>query len=205
MYTKNRNIEIMRGIKIDEIIKNLFGFFLENYQKSLEEPMRSSEFVPDSFDLYYHFQKIGLKRGRSYIDSLKWFKNKQATTNQENNDDYCFQHALTVVSNYQIIENNPQRISKIKLFIDRYNWKEIDFPSHSKNWKMFEQNNQTIALNILFVPNNTEKIKLEYKSNDNFKRENQAILLMITDGTKWHYLAVKRVLALPGGITSNHN
>ena len=70
---------------------------------------------------------------------------------------------------------------------------------------MFEQNNQTIALNILFVPNNTEKIKLEYKSNDNFKRENQAILLMITDGTKWHYLAVKRVLALPGGITSNHN
>ena len=99
---------------------------------------------------------------------------------------------------------NPQRISKIKPFIDQYNWKEIDFPSHSKDWKKFEQNNKTIALNILFVPHNTEKIRLAYKSKHNFKRENQVILLMITDGKKWHYLAVKSFSALLRGITSNH-
>ena len=28
---------------------------------------------------------------------------------------------------------------------------------------------------------------------------------MITDGKKWHYLAVKSLSALLGGITSNHN
>ena len=56
---------------------------------------------------------------------------------------------------------DPQRISKIKPFIDQYNWKEIDFPSHSKDWKRFESNNNSIALNILYVPHNTEKI---YKS-----------------------------------------
>ena len=28
---------------------------------------------------------------------------------------------------------------------------------------------------------------------------------MITDGTKWHYLAVKSLSALLRGITSNHN
>ena len=28
---------------------------------------------------------------------------------------------------------------------------------------------------------------------------------MITDGTKWHYLAVKSLSALRRGITSNHN
>ena len=40
--------------------------------------------------------------------------------------------------NYQNIKNNPERISKIKLFIDQYNWKEVDFPSHRKDWKKFE-------------------------------------------------------------------
>ena len=40
----------------------------------------------------------------------------------------------------------------------------------------------SIALNILFVPYNTEKIRLPYKSKHNFNRENQVILLMITDG-----------------------
>ena len=107
--------------------------------------------------------------------------------------------------NYQNIKNNPDRISKTKPFIDQYNWKEIDFPSHSKDWKKFEQNNKTIALNILFVPYNTEKIRLAYKSKHNFKRKSQVILLMITDGKKWHYVAVKSVPALLRGITSNYN
>ena len=75
----------------------------------------------------------------------------------------------------------PQRISKIKPFIDQYNWKEIDFPSHSKDWKNFKQKNKTIALNILFVQYNTEKIRLAFISKHNFKRENHVILLMITD------------------------
>ena len=70
MYTKSHNIEIMMGNETDKIIKKLFESFLQNYQKNLEEPMRGSEFVPDSTDLlYYHPQNIGLKRGGSYINS----------------------------------------------------------------------------------------------------------------------------------------
>ena len=75
-------------------------------------------------------------------------------------------------------------MSKIKTIIDQYSWKEIDFPSHSKDWKKLEQNNKTIALNILFVPYNTEKIRLAYKSKHNLKRDNQVIFLMNTDGKK---------------------
>ena len=70
---------------------------------------------------------------------------------------------------------------------------------------MFEQNNKTIALNILFVPHNVKKIRLAYKSKHNFMRENQVVLLMVTEGKKWHYLTVKRVSALLRRITSNHN
>ena len=83
--------------------------------------------------------------------------------------------------------------------------KKIDFPSYSKDWKKFEQNNKTIALNILYVPYNTEDIRVACKSKYNFKRDNQVILLMITDGEKQHFLAVKSLPALLKGITSNHN
>ena len=60
----------------------------------------------------------------------------------------------------------------------------MDFSSHQKDRKNFELNNKTIALNILFVSYNTEKVRLAYKSKYNFKRENQVILLVITDCKK---------------------
>ena len=75
----------------------------------------------------------------------------------------------------------------------------IGFPSNSKDWKKFEQNNKTIALNIIFVQHNTKKIRLAYKSKHNFRGKNQVILLMTADGKKWHYLAVKSLSALPRG------
>ena len=61
---------------------------------------------------------------------------------------------------------------------------------------MFEQNNKTIALNILFVPYNTEQIRLAYKSKYNDKHNNKVFLLMISDGKKWHYFVVKSFSAL---------
>ena len=44
--------------------------------------------------------------------------------------------------------------------MDQYNWKEIEFPSYSKDWKKFEQNNN----NILYVPYNTKQIRPAYIS-----------------------------------------
>ena len=73
-------------------------------------------------------------------------------------------------------KKNQQIISNIKLFIDQYNWKEIDFPSHKTDWKKFEWNNQPIAVNILFVSYNTKEIRDAYKSKYNFKRENHVAL-----------------------------
>ena len=50
----------------------------------------------------------------------------------------------------------------MKSFINQYNWKEINVLSHKKYWKKFESNNKSIALNILYVPYNTKKIRHEY-------------------------------------------
>ena len=107
---------------------------------------------------------------------------------------------------HQIINKLKIIISNLKLFMDQYDWKEIDFPPKQKKYcKKLESNNKSIALNVLYISYNTEKIRLVYKSKHNFQHKNQAILLMITDGKKWHYLAVKCLLALLRGITSNHN
>ena len=169
--------------------------------------MRGSEFGFDGVNaLYYDLNKTSLNRGGSHIESQKWISAKKATINPKNKkDDKCFQYALTVALHHEKIKDNPERISKIKPFINQYNWNNIHFPSTGKDWKKFESNNNSIALNILYVPRNTKKICHAYKSKYNLTRENKVILLMITDGEKWHYLAVKKLSELLRGITSNHN
>ena len=93
--------------------------------------------------------------------------------------------------NHQNIENHPEKISNIKPFTDQYNWEGIEFPAGIKDWKKFERNNKTIVLHILFVPHNEKAINLTYKSKYNRKSENQMVLLMITNGEKWDYIALK--------------
>ena len=39
---------------------------------------------------------------------------------------------------------------------------------------------------------NEIKIIHAFKSEDNRKPKNQAVLFMITDGEKWHYIALKK-------------
>ena len=198
IFVWSDNEEIRSGNETDDIIKRLLKSFLTNYQNEEKILRNGSNFVFESVDLLsYSFHKIGL-RGRSYIKSPEWILNKRATINPKNKDNKCFQYSITVALNHQNIENHPERISNIKPFIDQYNWEGIEFPAGIKDWKRFERNNKTIALNIFFVPHNEKTINLAYKSKYNRKRENQVVLLMITNGKKWHYTALKSVCTNDG-------
>ena len=159
MYTKSDNVNIMIGSDINDIIEELFKSTLERYQSGLEESMRGSEFVFDCVnELHYKLDKVDLNRGRSYIDSPRWLKNKKATINPKNmNDDRCFQYAVTVALNYGKIKNHPERIKNIKPFINQYDWSYINFPSHKEDCNEFEKNNKTISLNVLYVSHNSKK------------------------------------------------
>ena len=204
MHTRSDNEEFMNGSDTDEIIEGFVELFLQKYEENLLEKMKGSDIEFDGVNfLYYDFNKISKNRGGSYIDSPQWLKIKKSTINPVNNDYKCFQYAVTLALNLDKTRKNPQRISKIKPFINQYNWKDIDFPATSKYWKKFELNNE-IALNISYVPLNTRKIHVAYKSKHNLTRENQIILLMIPDDEKWHYLTVKNLSGLLRGITSNH-
>ena len=194
MHTKSDNAEIRIGDDTSDVVKELFKSLLQRYQENLQEKMRGSDCEFDGVNLlYYDFNKTSLNRGGSYIESAKWIKDKKSTINPKNNDYKSFQYAITVALNHDKINKHPQRVSKIKPFIDQYNWNDIDFPSTSKDWKKFESNNESIALNILYVPHKTGKIHLASESKHNLTCEKQVILLMITNGEKWHYTAVTRL------------
>ena len=195
MYTRSDNEEFMNGSDTNEVIELLFRSFLQKYQENLQNKVRGSEFEFDGVNLlYYNFNKISLNRGGSYIEPAKCIKDKKSIINPKNNDYKCIQHVVTLALNHDKIDRNPQRISKIRPFIDQYNWKDIDFSATSKDWKNFEQNNESIAFNILYVLlifYSIRKIHIAYKSRHNLTREKQVILLMITDGEKWPCLAQK--------------
>ena len=199
MYTRSTPEEIIIGCETEEVAENLIMQLLQKYQNNLQNKMKGSDFIFNGINyLYYDLNRITISKGGSYIESPKWLKDK-------NNDNKCFQYATTLALNINSIDKHHQRISKIKPFIDNYNWNDIIFPAAKKDRNKFEVNNKDVALNILYVPLSTKKIEIAYKSKYNLIRDKQIILLMISNGENWHYLVVKSLSRLLRGISSNHN
>ena len=127
IHTRSVSEEFTNGSDTDEIIKELFKSLLQRYQENLQEKMRGSDFAVDGVNfLYYDFNKISIR---------KWLKDKKSSVNPKNNDHKSFKYAVTLALNLDKINDHPERISKIKPFIEEYNWKDIDFPSTNKGWK----------------------------------------------------------------------
>ena len=79
----------------------------------------------------------------SELNSLGWWRGKtEAIINGEND----FKNALNDALNYQTIETHPETISKLKPYINNYNWEGIEFPAGPKDWIKFERNNTKMDL-----------------------------------------------------------
>ena len=150
MHAKSDNVKIMNGTDTnDAIIK----FFTKRYQEGLETKMKGSSYIFERVDLLeYHLHQISLNRGSSYIDSPEWIKHRKVIINPQNtNDNNCFQYSIAAALNYRDIDHHSERISKLKPFINNYNWDNTDFPAGHKDYSAFEKNNSDIAINILYV------------------------------------------------------
>ena len=64
----------------------------------------------------------------------------------------------------------------------KYYWDRIKYPSKKEDWKKFEQNDSTIALNVLHIKE--MEICPAYISKMNSKCKKQIILLMIPNVEK---------------------
>ena len=89
--------------------------------------------------------------------------------NPKNEDCKCFQYAVMTTLKYEEIESHRERNSNIKRFINKYNWKGINYLSKRDVWKTFEKSNPTTALNVLHIKE--KQIYLAYLSKQNSTRE----------------------------------
>ena len=97
--------------------------------------------INDEVNNHYYFAIKKL----SELNSFGWLQGKKEAINNNNNNDNNnnnnnnnnknFQNALDDSLNYQTIEKDPQRISKLKPYINKYNWEGINFPAGSKEWQ----------------------------------------------------------------------
>ena len=105
--------------------------------------------INDDDEKYYYFAV----KSKLELNLSEWLRSKKESITSKDN---CFQNALNDSLNYQTIKTHPERISKLKQYINNilliYYWKDKKFPSDKEDWKKFEQNNKEIALNVLFIP-----------------------------------------------------
>ena len=148
-----------------QIVDELFDSLRLRYQGNLGTSMEGSKFIFDSVQMmYYKCHKVNFGRGGSYINSPDQIKKKKATISPKNTDDKV---------------SNPERVSNIKQYINKFKWKAINYPSKINDWKTLEKNNLTIALNVLYIKE--KEIYPAYISKINSNCEKQIILLMISN------------------------
>ena len=170
-----------------------FLIHLQNLRRAQETSNeRGSEFIPNRVELLeYDLHAIDIRRAESYIISPDWIARKKATINPKNEkDNKCFQWSIISGLNYNNIKEKELKI------LLKFRRVDTDFSSYQRDWEKFEQENNSIALNVLFVSHKSEEIKLAYKSSYN-KFKNQVILLMINDeANNCYYFAIKNLSEL---------
>ena len=182
----------MQGSDRDDIIKEIFKSFLHNYQEQLKI-INGSKFVFEKVQLRdFKLHRVRLKRDGSYMKSPEWLENKKAIINSKNkNDNECLWWSTICALNYnEIMKREFENI--VKNIKREYK----GFSLQKRDCENFEQNNESIALNVLFSSQDNEEIRLIYKSEHNWERENKVLLLIITDDEKYYYFAVKSKLEL---------
>ena len=181
-------------------INNLIQRMLVHIKSQTENPKFSdSGFSLDKImHLHINFHRLVLTRGSSYTELPGWIKSKKAVINPQNKDEECFKWAVIGALHHEEIKEDHQRISKLRPYEKQYNWKGLEFPVSIKKIDKFEKNNPGIAVNVLFsnkkcLDEDTYTVR---RSERNVKCKKQVNLLMIVDGDKRHYTAIKNISRL---------
>ena len=157
IYSASKPVEIFMGSDTEDVIDTLFNTIWQRFQQAQETSNNNGrEFIPESVELlYYYFQKINIRRAESYIMSPDWWVNKGATINPTNEkDNKSFQWLIISGLNHNKIKvKDLKKIRKLKRI-------DTDFPIYREDWENFEQNNTSVALNLLFGSYDSEEIKL---------------------------------------------
>ena len=133
---------------LDQIVLEM----INNISYQIENPaLLNSRFIFEEvlyMDINIH--QLNLTRGSSYLPLPDWLASKKAIINPKNADQECFKWAVITASRWEEINNNPERISKLKRFDKDFDWSGIGFPVSFKDISKFEFRNQ-ILINLLAI------------------------------------------------------
>ena len=99
---------------------------------------------------------------------------------------------------WEEIDRDHQRISKLRRYEDDFDWDGIDFPASINDIKRFESRNE-ITINILALEG--KKIYICRKGKEYNRVAN---LMLITENSKKHYVAIKSLKRLLSRQNSKH-
>ena len=181
---------------LDEIVNEMIA----HMKGEIENPaLLNSRFVFDEV-LFTNvdFHQLNLMRGSSYLPLPNWLACKKAIINPENEDQECFKWAVITASRWEEINNNPERISKLKRFEKDFDWSGIEFPVSVKDIKKFEFRNQ-ISINLLAIEG-----KQIYICRKGGNYERIINLMLITESNRKHYVAIKSLSRLLSSQNTKH-
>ena len=181
---------------IDSIARSM----IDHMSQQVENPaLRDSNFIFDSvihMDISVH--RLNLTRGSSYIPLPDWLTKKKTIINPKNLDFKCFKWAVIAALKLREIDRDHQRVSKLKRY-DDLDWNGIDFPVSTKDINKFELRSR-ISVNVLALDGKTPYI---CRKGGDYERV--VNLMIIEDGEKRHYVAIKSLRRSLSKMNSKHN
>ena len=126
---------VYRGSEPDQIVDGMTA----NMKFQIENPaLLNSRFVFDEF-LYLdvNFHQLNLTRGSSYLPLPDWLASKKAIVNPHNDDEECFKWSVIAAENAGM--KDPQRVSNLRKFMDKYDWSGLEFPVSIKTLGSLKQ------------------------------------------------------------------
>ena len=192
----SRMTDVYNLSDLDEIVNEMIAHMKEQ----IENPaLLNNRFVFDEV-LFTNvdFHQLNLMRGSSYLPLTNWLARKKAIINATNEYQECFKWAVIAASRWEEINNNPERISKLKRFEKDFDWSGIEFPVSVKDIKKFELRNQ-ISINLLAIEG-----KHIYICRKGGNYERIINLMLITGNNRKHYVAIKSFSRLLSSQNTKH-
>ena len=100
--------------------------------------------------------------GSTYIHTPEWLKGKQCIVNVKNDDNKCFLYA--VLSALYPAEIHTDWLSHYMPYVSTLSEEGLEYPVSSKQIPIFEKNNPTLSVNVLYSDFDSKGFCVLYRS-----------------------------------------
>ena len=163
---------------------------VENFETADGASFDSAWRIKSYDNLYINIYNIRKIRGASYIPTPEKYSNpKCGLINIQNDDQECFRWCMLYHQSKK--QKNDHRVTVLKKISDKYDYKDIDFPTDTDDLYRFEKINEVSI--FVYCLSNEKGFKLHKPGDPNFIQKDIVYLLLIEDEERSHYIYIKHI------------